>query len=507
MKQMILCGCAALTAAALAGSYLAADQGKGLEGATLSTNKNIDEGGIAGGGEPDVTVSRLGLNSSGSGDDFHYYGSYKAAAWPESMRIRAFSAASTSCNIGSATAQWISGHSGGSAGKHPVIAQNVYRLLDGKFEQIGQSWLKHSFCAVSEPTCGDCQSTSCGTLGIGCADTYWATLNGDQGDLGPRHEINPWPAVGVPTHTASPTFPGGPSGTINGRMQIRQGDIDAGGDNFFEIQYITHDEPYARRYNNSSWRPVNLSSTSISGIGSGQPSVRFQEFAMHAWKDADPEVDIVSVDSTDDVPQGDGRFNVGYRIYDNGDGTWDYEFAVQNMNSRRGAQSFKVPLRPGVSITNPGFHDVEYHSGDGESGNYDGTDWDVEITDAYIQWSTTPHADDANANAIRWGTLYNFRFTADSGPVTSSLTMGLYLPSTNGTGDDDVQFFALAPDEVDTGEPCDADTNDDGMVDVTDLTNVILAWGSDDPSADIDGNGVVDVSDLTAVILAWGACP
>jgi hypothetical protein len=85
--------------------------------------------------------------------------------------------------------------------------------------------------------------------------------------------------------------------------------------------------------------------------------------------------------------------------------------------------------------------------------------------------------------------------------------MGLYLPSTNGTGDDDVQFFALAPDEVDTGEPCDADTNDDGMVDVTDLTNVILAWGSDDPSADIDGNGVVDVSDLTAVILAWGACP
>ena len=52
----------------------------------------------------------------------------------------------------------------------------MYRLLDGKFEHIGQSWLKHSFCAVSENTCGSCQSTGCSTLGIGCADTYWSDL-------------------------------------------------------------------------------------------------------------------------------------------------------------------------------------------------------------------------------------------------------------------------------------------------------------------------------------------
>jgi hypothetical protein len=61
----------------------------------------------------------------------------------------------------------------------------------------------------------------------------------------------------------------------------------------------------------------------------------------------------------------------------------------------------------------------------------------------------------------------------------------------------------------DSFPPCDcpADTNDDGLVDVEDLVNVILAWGSSDPDADVNGDDVVDVMDLVAVILAWGPCP
>ena len=294
MKQMILCGCAALTAAALAGTYLAADQGDvAFEDAKIGQNQN-DDGGIAGGPQ-DVTVSRLGLNSSGNGDDFAYYGSHLPNGEPEAMRIRAFSAASTSCNIGGTPAQWFQGHSGGNAGKHPVIAQNAYRLLDGRFEQIGQSWLKHSFCAVSEPTCGSCSNTGCSTLGVGCADTYWATLNGDHFYMGPRHEINPWPVTGTATHTSSPAGPDGPTTQVEGRLWLRQGDIDAGGDNVYEILYITHDEPYDNRYNNASWRWVNINNTNISGVGVGQASVRFQQPAIMAWKEMDPEVDIVNV--------------------------------------------------------------------------------------------------------------------------------------------------------------------------------------------------------------------
>jgi hypothetical protein len=55
-------------------------------------------------------------------------------------------------------------------------------------------------------------------------------------------------------------------------------------------------------------------------------------------------------------------------------------------------------------------------------------------------------------------------------------------------------------------EPCPADVNCDLVVDVDDLTDVILQWGTDDPATDINGSGDVDIDDLVAVLLAWGVC-
>ena len=42
---------------------------------------------------------------------------------------------------------------------HPVIPQNLYRMSGGasnndRFEQIGQSWFKHAFTALTENVCG-----------------------------------------------------------------------------------------------------------------------------------------------------------------------------------------------------------------------------------------------------------------------------------------------------------------------------------------------------------------
>ncbi len=55
---------------------------------------------------------------------------------------------------------------------------------------------------------------------------------------------------------------------------------------------------------------------------------------------------------------------------------------------------------------------------------------------------------------------------------------------------------------------CDGDTNGDNVVNVTDLTGVIVAWGtSGDCRFDFDLNGTVDVLDLLAVIINWGPCP
>ena len=51
-----------------------------------------------------------------------------------------------------------------------------------------------------------------------------------------------------------------------------------------------------------------------------------------------------------------------------------------------------------------------------------------------------------------------------------------------------------------------ADIDGDGSVSVTDLTEMIVAWGSDDPDIDLNGNGIVEVGDLIMLIAAWGPC-
>ena len=48
--------------------------------------------------------------------------------------VAVWAVGTTSCNLGDQPLTWISGNN-----QHPVISQNVYRLVNGRFEQIGQA--------------------------------------------------------------------------------------------------------------------------------------------------------------------------------------------------------------------------------------------------------------------------------------------------------------------------------------------------------------------------------
>ena len=73
------------------------------------------------------------------------------ANWGSVGDIAAFSVGTTSCNVGDEQLLWEAPNS-----NHPVIGQNMYHLKDGRFEQVGMSWLKH----------GLYQSARCGLLGL-----------------------------------------------------------------------------------------------------------------------------------------------------------------------------------------------------------------------------------------------------------------------------------------------------------------------------------------------------
>ena len=61
---------------------------------------------------------------------------------------------------------------------------------------------------------------------------------------------------------------------------------------------------------------------------------------------------------------------------DLGLGLFHYEYALYNMNADRNVGAFSLGVPADASVTNIGFHDVGYHSGDGPGHvDFDGADW------------------------------------------------------------------------------------------------------------------------------------
>ena len=90
-----------------------------------------------------------------------------------------------------------------------------------------------------------------------------------------------------------------------------------------------------------------------------------------------------------------------------------------------------MPVGPGVNISNIGFHAPIQHPGwanDGtfNSQGYSSTPWTVTQDASSITWSTETFAQNQNANAIRFGTLYNFRFDADQAPNPTNAMVGYF---------------------------------------------------------------------------------
>jgi hypothetical protein len=331
---------------------------------------------------------------------------------------RSYSFASTSCNVGTERIDWISGN----GHLHPVIAQNMFRVTEGRITQLGYSFLKHSFFALSQPNCTflPCQGTNGSELGIGCADTYGAGLN-DGGGGGSKRHIN----AATGHHSGAQAGPTGVNG-IRGRLRVPTAELNQPGSNYVvEIQYVSEEDQMAGlSRNNSSWREINMTNPgNLSTIG----PVRRYNPGIFAWQHFYPnDVIVEEVVNLDEAGPGiHGYFFVAFRSTALAGGLFRYEYAIQNMTSDQSAREFSIPVAcAGVNITDPYFHDVDSHSGD----PWSTTDWTFDNSGGQVTWSTETFANDQNANALRWGTMYNFGFTADSAPGMTQGSIGLFKP-------------------------------------------------------------------------------
>ncbi|MBK7874932.1 MAG: hypothetical protein IPJ77_04145 [Planctomycetes bacterium] len=354
------------------------------------------------------------------------------ANYPSVGTLEALMPGTTSCNVGTAPLNWIA-----NTTQHPLIGGTIYRHRvvggSGRFEQIGQSWLKHAFFALSQTLCCSNCAPSDGTrLGVGCSDPYSPARNGNQMSLGPRFQVSPHAGAFVypPPH---------PSGGNNGRIQVEIADLEVTGGPgaaryFVEASYVAPDDSQSNNNdNNASWRELSVSGSGTAWDFAPMATTTRMQTAIEAWPQVEPGVTLVDVAVSEGTPapiDGLSRMILGFHVTDLGGGTWHYEYALHNMNSDAAARLFRVPVGAGVQLSNVEFHDVAYRGGDGPGlVDFDGTDWPVLELPGEITWSTQSFLQSNRANALRWGTTYNFRFDANAPPTSGTITIGMYRNS------------------------------------------------------------------------------
>ena len=472
---------------------------------------------------PDVTVGNL--------YDIATYGTGNAwvattASAGNMSGVRSYAVGTDSWNIGDVPVEWQSSNQ-----FHPVIGQQMYRYKGGHFEQIGISWLKHGFLSTNSgafPDMGSCDTPPSGgaQLGVNCSDLYDSGLNGGRSYLGPRFDVKP--ISGVYSYPWNPLV-GTYSNTdvIARRLVVLDADVapasNAGAEYYVDTCYITQDDA---QWNNGK---NNYSSRKLSGnvqtapafgtttfrrttaleqwaaekIAGGDTGISISDLLFHErsmnvtdkwrhWTTGQPDAALLpSAQWTTFTSNIQGRFVVASRTSANGDGTWNYDYMVMNVNSDRAGGSFQVRL-PDVAPTSIAFKAPLYHSGErtlnntwqNNAGASGSMKWNVDSTSKSYTVPGMASSVTFNPNALMWGTMYSFQFKAPVAPTTGVARLGLFRNPTDATG---FQGSSLAVEGLRVPTVCTADLGKqggligpDGILDNNDFIVFIDAFFNND---------------------------
>lgn len=320
----------------------------------------------------------------------------------------------TSCNVGTANIPWAAP----MQTQHPAIAMNLYRLLNGKFEQVGWSWMKHGFFATNSSGCGSCQNPGTGALlGPGCSDTYATSNNSDRNYLGGRDEFNAFTGVWTCQNSYFSNYQNDCVRRNNGsgldatahRLEVLDSDMgNSGATYYYEAYYVNAND--TDHYNNigsrtasMTWNGSNWSISDTSSMVQGPAINRWGELRNFA------------------EPRTEGDIIVAVQTTDLGNGMWHYEYAVYNHDCDRQVRQFSIPIPDGFNVQNIGFRDI-----DRDATNQ----WTSSYSNNAITWSTGVFGS-SNANPLKFASVFNFRFDANVAPTAGNAAMEYFKSGSN----------------------------------------------------------------------------
>ncbi len=381
--------------------------------------------------------------------------------------------ATTSCNVGDVDVPW----EAPMMEDHPMIAMALYRLRNGKFDQIGVSWMKHGFFALSNSQCIPCQNPSDGSfLGVGCSDTYGPGNNADRRYLGPRSEVDPY--LGTWSCSGS-HFQGGAADCVRGhgssghdgvahRLQVEDSELDqSGADYFYEAYYVVRGDQ--NRHNNYGSVEVSMGLTGSTWFFSDEGSL-IEGPAIERWGEQRTEFSI----------PGDGKVILAVETTDLGGGSFHYQYALLNFDSEREIRSFSLPVE-GV----PGLSGFTFNDADEDALN----DWAALVSGGLLTWSTDTYTVDPDANALTFGEMFSFGFDADVPPDTLTTTLGLFRH----------------PEGESVGGPILGPTNDSAapsLPTVQSSSHTPGSWSSN-PSVNVNWFGALDPDGIGGYSFEW----
>lgn len=412
------------------------------------------------------------------------------------------SMATTSCNVGSVDVNWFAP----MAEDHPGIAMNLYRIHNGRFEQIGASDVKHGFFALSNSQCTPCENPSGGSfLGVGCSDTYGVGNNSNRNWLAPRGEWDSfaatWTALG--SHFDGTPVDGvrshGSSGhdATQHRLQVTDLDLDVStATYYYEAFYLVSGD--SLRENNIGYRQTNPNWNGSSWTFSNAGAL-IEGPAIKGWAD---------VSHRREERTGNGVFIIGWETRDLGGGMWHYEYVVFNWYHQKGFRTLKIPLGAGAIVSNIGMHDV-----DSDPSN----DWTATVSAGEIAFST-PDIGGSNPNPITWDMTYTFWFDADAAPVSSRggtglVTMDVFDPLGDPVADPAVITIPGVPVPGSPAIDCscgDLAEPSGGNVTLVDFAAFSICFSADigaNPQctcSDLNGDLTIDLNDFNTFSLLFG---
>ena len=349
-------------------------------------------------GNPDVDVALIDIEEA----------SYLADVGDDHIII---TPSATLESVGTADVAWYRKFSGDFApynnDQHPYLVWNLYREIDGRFEQIGASGVKHAFFTVN---------TNCGCDGgqvlfPTCQDKYSISNNHAPSHIGPREGIEAFTGLWESTGSFFDQNGDGvqdtsSSGLGQNRMVVAESLLNQNQVNYYlSAWYLIRDD--INIYNNMGHKEYTITPngnawlvSAVSNYINGPASDRYV---------APDTVDLPAGTASQRVLQsGEGHVTVAVKVVDKGNGTYRYNYMIENHDYDPQVQTITLPLASFSQFSEFVFADLD--------------------EDVMNDWTVT-HANQQLTlqapvgNAIDWGYLYAFSFSTDAEPVLGDLQL------------------------------------------------------------------------------------